>query len=110
MLRRIKYSGILMIGMALLFMAVCIHSGPLHASEPSHFPDYYPKKFDGVGRIDRIGEEEIVIDDSSYRLSPYTHYGTFRSPNAFKHAFKIGNLVGFTMDSQRQIGSLWMIK
>ena len=73
-------------------------------------PKHYPDRFTGIGRIDRLAEEEIVINDSLYRLAPYVVYNTPTAMNVSRFMFRAGNLVGFITNSERQIISIWFLK
>jgi hypothetical protein len=73
-------------------------------------PAFYPRGFDGYGRIDVIFEDSIVISDSSKKLSSRVVYGIPSSPYASKTSFRVGNTVGYLLDHRREIVSLWLIK
>ena len=73
-------------------------------------PDFYPRGFDGYGRIDKIFEDRIIINDSSKKLSSSAVYGVPSSPHASKSSFQVGNTVGYLLDQRREIISLWLIK
>jgi len=74
------------------------------------FPAYYPRGFDGYGRIDRIDLEEVVIDDSFFKLAIDIQYSTPRRKNATSNAFEPGRLVGYILNERHEIESLWFIK
>ncbi len=74
------------------------------------YPDYYPRRFDGTGYIDRIGEEdEIVIDDSLYVLSARARYGTLKSKRIRKSGLNEGELVGYVTNDKGEIISMWKL-
>jgi len=73
-------------------------------------PKFYPRGFDGYGRIDMMFEDRIVISDSSKKLSSSVIYATPSSSNASKSSFRVGNTVAYLLDHQREIVSLWLIK
>ena len=73
-------------------------------------PDFYPRGFDGYGRIDKIFADRIIINDSSKKLSSSAVYGVPSSPHASKSSFQVGNTVGYLLDQRREIISLWLIK
>jgi hypothetical protein len=79
-------------------------------SEENPLPSHYPQRFDGMGRIDRIDRDEIVIDDTLHGLSPDIRYGTPEGRHGSSAAFKPGRYVGYMQNSRRQITSLWLIK
>ena len=75
------------------------------------FPGYYPEEFSGVGRIVRIAEDRIVINDELFHLSPRATYHTLDQEYAFKASFRSEMLVGFiTSSSGKEIVSLWFIQ
>ena len=73
-------------------------------------PKHYPDRFTGIGRIDRLAEEEIVIDDSLYTLAPYVEYHTPTAMNVSNIIFRAGSLVGFITNSEHQILSIWFLR
>ena len=82
-----------------------------HAKPPGVvFPDYYPEKFSGVGRVVSISGGKVVIYDQLYYLSPQIKYHTLNQEYAFKSAIKPGMLVGFVKGSVNQIDSLYFIQ
>jgi hypothetical protein len=75
-----------------------------------NFPDYYPDTFNAIGNIDRIAEDEIVLGDTLYRLSPSVTYHTPTIRDASKHLFLVGSLVGFVTNPDHDVTSLWLIE
>ena len=73
-------------------------------------PKHYPDRFTGIGRIDRTGDREIVIDDSVYGISPFIKYHTPEASDVSGGWFRAGDLVGFITNSEQEIVSLWLIK
>jgi hypothetical protein len=73
-------------------------------------PKHYPDKFDGTGRIDRITVDQIVINDTLYRLSPYAEFATPTRKHASISSFRVGNRVGYITNEKREIISLWLIE
>jgi len=74
------------------------------------YPDYYPDKFNIIGKIDRIAENEIVIGDTLYRLSPDLTCYTPTSMYASKALFTVGNRVGVEIDSKYEVTSLYLLE
>jgi hypothetical protein len=71
--------------------------------------DGFQVEFQGVGVIDRMGAGEIVIDDSLFRLSPtVSFYGEGGEPLS-SGSFKEGTLVGYELEGERAIRSLWKL-
>jgi hypothetical protein len=73
-------------------------------------PDFYPRGFDGYGRIDQIFADRIVINDSLKKLSSSAVYAVPSSPHASISSFRAGNTVAYLLDQNREIVSLWLIK
>jgi hypothetical protein len=82
---------------------------PVVDGETQPFPGY-PRQFDGVGFIDRIGDVEIVIDDGLQKLPSSADLHTPRSSHAGKGRFKVGDYVGFQLNEEGAIESLWLLK
>ena len=74
------------------------------------FPEYYPGNFDGSGRIDRIAADEVVINDTLFKLSTEVEYHTRTTQNASSAWLKEGQFVGYITSSKREIVSLWLIE
>ena len=72
-------------------------------------PGHYPDGFNGWGRIDRLGADEIVIDDNLYPLSPSVKYNIATSSNVRASLFRVGDTVGYLEDVNGLIISLWRI-
>jgi hypothetical protein len=72
-------------------------------------PDNYPAGFSGWGKIDRLSENQIVIDDV---LFPLAVNATFNVPSVSgvpASWFEAGHRVGYVLNSEGQIMSLWKI-
>ena len=69
----------------------------------------YPEDFDSIGRLDRIADEEVVISDVLYRLSPSAAYHTPNHSNASPSRFHDGDYVGCLIDESGEIESIWLI-
>ena len=74
------------------------------------YPDYYPEEFNAIGKIDRIAEKEIVIDDSLFKLSPNVTCYTPISKYVSKALFSVGNRVGVEINSNHEVTSLWLLE
>jgi len=99
------------LGPILGFVFLFFLTGVSHGQDREQkFPDYYPDKFNAIGNIDRIAEDEIVIGDTLYRLSPHATYHTPTVRDASKVLFPVGSLVGFITTSKREVMSLWLIE
>jgi hypothetical protein len=76
----------------------------------STLPKHYPDKFSGIGRIDRITADQIVINDTLYPLSANVEFATPTRKHASRSSFRVGNRVGYITNEKREIISLWWIK
>jgi hypothetical protein len=103
------------LGVFLLLGAITLFMGrmPADAKKPfdldSSLYRGYPKRFDGWGKIHRIGPNEIVIDDAVYNITQRTTYHTPRLKNTTKSVFAVGQTVGFIRNLDGDIESLWRI-
>ena len=103
------------VGMVVLMASGAIFGDVSYAAgkiflEEWKLPNFYPRGFDGYGRIDKIFADRIIINDSSKKLSRSAVYGVPSSPHASKSSFQVGNTVGYLLDHQKEIVSLWLIK
>jgi len=69
--------------------------------------DYF---LEGVGEIERLATNEIVINDRLFILSPSTVFNTPTMKNAPRSWFHEGNIVRYFVNKNREIKSLWLIK
>lgn len=94
------------LGCLLLVLSV----GSIAVAEPEQglYP-HYPTDFDGFGRVDRIGKDVIVIDDSLYSLAPGVTYATPGRRMALLSDVETGDLLGFILNSDGEISSLWLL-
>ena len=112
----LKWKGCVLvgIGVVLVFIMLAFYSGITSGEgflgERTNFPSYYPEKFNGIGRIDRIARDEIVISDSLYKLSPYAKYATPTRKTVPRARLDAGDLVGFITNANDEIVSLWLIE
>lgn len=98
----------------LIFSLINICSGKSNVvkkyQEEIVYPKHYPNKFNGMGHIDRISRNEIVIDDSLFRLSPHVTYSTRGKRHASRAWIKVGSYIGFKADFDHEITSIWLIR
>jgi hypothetical protein len=102
------------VGLGLLFLSTALPSDSGHAQQRVKpevvLPTHYPDGFHGWGRIDRISETEVVIDDALYKFAPHAEFNTPQRNNVSLYTFKPGAMVGFMMSGKKQIISLWLIE
>ncbi|MCG6879554.1 MAG: hypothetical protein LJE96_10490 [Deltaproteobacteria bacterium] len=65
--------------------------------------------FNGVGHIDSMEEDRMVIDDCSRRLSSGISYYKPGPVKISASAFSVGSRVGYVEDRNGQIRSLWLL-
>jgi hypothetical protein len=104
--KSIRFGLGLILGIFLMYGWV----GPASASEHRGVPEYYPEKFDGIGRIDRLGEDQIIIDDGTKRLASGVSFATPSSQYAGREPFRVGTTVGYVLNRSGEIQSLWLLK
>jgi hypothetical protein len=109
-----KSTLLITIGLALLFLSLGQPLTGMCAERQGKtgraLPEYYPDKFNGTGRIDRITVDQIVVDDILYRLSRNAEFSTPTTKHASRSSFRIGNRVGYITNENSEIISLWLIE
>ena len=102
------------LGLALFSLSTAFSSNLGHAQQRVKpevvLPKHYPDGFDGWGRIDRISETEVVIDDGLYKFAAHAEFHTPERQNVSLYSLKPGAMVGFMKSGRRQITSLWLIE
>jgi hypothetical protein len=73
-------------------------------------PDHYPKHFDGVGQLDELTEENVVINDTGLPLAPdVTFHVPERKSSVSSKRFVTGERVGYIIGEEGKIESLWLL-
>jgi hypothetical protein len=72
-------------------------------------PDY-PETFDLIGSIDRVGDGEVVISDSLFRLSSDVSIHTPVDPIFSRYRVRVGDFVGCLMNTDGEIESIWLLR
>jgi hypothetical protein len=70
----------------------------------------YPKRFDGMGYIDVITSDRILIDDTPYPLAAAVTFNTPRRREAPASAFRTGQYVGYLQDNTGAIKHVFLLK
>ena len=70
----------------------------------------YPKKLDGRGYIDVIEPGRLLIDDTPYPLAAFVTFHAPKRRSASIKAFREGQYVGFLLDSNGAIKSVFLLK
>ena len=107
-LRGMKHIAVC-VGLALFLLSITFPVVVCYAGEYG-FPEYYPGNFDGSGLINRIAADEVVINDTLFKLSTEVEYHTRTTQNASSAWLKEGQFVGYITSSRREIVSLWLIE
>ncbi|MDY6838020.1 MAG: hypothetical protein SWH78_08605 [Thermodesulfobacteriota bacterium] len=101
------------LGLILGLVVMAPYSGPGYGAEylgeERVLPSHYPKKFNGLGHIDRIGKNEIVVDDSLHTLASHVTYATATSAHGSSGDLRVGDHVGFVTNAEKEITAIWMI-
>ena len=66
-------------------------------------------EFDGIGRVDRMDDHAIVVDDSWYKLSGYV---AIKNADGELTGFqpKSENRVGFMIDEKHEVTEIWILR
>jgi hypothetical protein len=62
--------------------------------------------FDYQGTIDRISNDDIVLDDSWFKLAAHITFYTKDGDPAYRSGFKVGVRVDFHLDNLGQVDAL----
>jgi hypothetical protein len=105
-MKQIKKRLIWMVGMSFLAASIM----PALAEEPVH--PGYPYVFDMTGKIERMSEGVVVIEDDLFKVSSDT---TYHSPDTIftkSSEFQEKDFVGLVLKDKktREILSIWLIK
>ena len=113
LLGRIRRTA-LFVGMALFILGAALPPDNGHARgkyKPQvTLPKGYPDGFDGLGVIERIAPDVVVIQDCKRPLALHVEYNTPRERNTISAFFVPGKMVGYLLDSRGYITSLWLIE
>jgi hypothetical protein len=103
------------LGLAMVFMLSAVPGNYSYAQgrfmrEEWKVPKFYPSGFDGYGKIERIDQEGVVIDDTVWKFSRQIRFATPKDRNAGIYAFSAGDTVAYLLNQDREITSLWYIE
>ena len=103
------------LGLALVFMLSAVPGNFSYAQgrimrEEWKVPEFYPRGFDGYGKIETIEEDGVIISDTSWQFSPGVRFATPRDRNAGIDDFSIGDTAAYLLDQDGEITSLWYIE
>ena len=74
---------------------------------------YYRAHIDelsGVGIIQRVGDDMIVIGDSGFKPAAYLLYYNLRGFRTTSYYFGVGQRAGYVLNDRREIVSLWEVE
>ncbi len=69
----------------------------------------FPKEFEGMGQIDQLDGDYVVINDQRFKLAADIRYNTRTMQNVTSTSFTEGLSVGFLTDNKGRIFSLWLL-
>ena len=103
------------LGLAMVFMLAAVPGDFSYAqgrflSEEWKLPEFYPRGFDGYGRIDAILKDRIIISDTGLKFSRHIRFATPRDSNAGISSFSVGDTVAYLLNEKREIVSLWYLE
>ena len=70
----------------------------------------YPLDFSGRGRIDRIGDGEIVIGDGLFKVNSGVRFNRPNQLGTSMSNFSAGEKIGFIIDKKGNLKSVWLLK
>jgi hypothetical protein len=113
--RRRKSAFWVCLGLALVFTLSAVPANFSYAqgrfmSEEWKVPNFYPRGFDGYGRIDAISKDRIIISDTGWKFSRHIQFATPRDSHAAISSFSVGDTVAYLLNEKREIISLWYIE
>jgi hypothetical protein len=103
------------LGLALVFVLSAVPGDYSYAQgrfmrEEWKVPKFYPRGFDGYGKIEVIEEDGVVISDTVWKFSPGARFATPGDRNAGIDDFSVGDTVAYLLNQDREITSLWYIE
>ena len=103
------------LGMALMFTLSAVPGDISYAKgrfmrEEWKVPEFYPRGFDGYGKIETIEKDRVVINDTSWEFSRGIQFATPRDRHAGVSSFSAGDTVAYLLNENREIISLWYIE
>jgi hypothetical protein len=99
-----------LIGLVLIFIVALAGVSYGEEGEGDDLPQPYSEEYSSKGRIDRISDNEIVINDCLYKLTPSTIFKTTTMENAQRDSIKEGDFVHFTIDENRKVKTIVLIE
>ncbi len=69
----------------------------------------YPLGFDGAGRLEKILNDSVLINDMRIKLSKTVTFNTQTAKDVSRASFFPGAFVGYLMNPENEIISLWLL-
>ena len=99
---------IVLILLSLLMVVPTVSAESINASE-GVVATHYPDRFDRVGTINIIDKSGVVVDDMYVSFSSQVQFMTPYSEHSSIESFRLGQSVGYTLNSEKQITKLCLI-
>jgi len=117
-IRRRRSAFWVSLGLAMMFLLSAVPANFSYAQEGEgrhmreewKVPEFYPRGFDGYGKIDTIDQNGVVIDDTIWKFSRQVRFATPRDRNAGISSFSVGDTVGYLLNEEKEVISLWYIE
>ena len=117
-IRRRRSAFWVCLGLAMMFLLSAVPANLSYAQEGEgrhmreewKVPEFYPRGFDGYGKIDTIGQDGVVIADTVWKFSRQVRFATPRDRNAGISSFSVGDTVGYILNEDKEVISLWYIE
>jgi len=103
------------LGLALVFLLSAVPANFSYAQgrylrEDWKMPKFYPRGFDGYGKIEAFEEKGVVISDTAWTFALGATFATPRDRRALIQQFSVGDTVAYLLNQDREITSLWLIE
>ncbi len=82
----------------------------IHMREGKPLYPGYPIIFDIQGRIDRLSDNVIVVNDTLFKLSDNIVYNTPNGNDVRQDQFRKGDFVGMKLNSNGIVVAVWLLK
>jgi hypothetical protein len=98
-------AGIKPLQICIMILAILIFTSALGFTED-------PEKvtISGIGTIDQIRDDEVVVNDSLFKLSPGVKFYTNSKMNTYanRSRFRKGTYIGYQFNGTREITAMWL--
>ena len=113
--RRRRYALWVCLGLAMMIVLSAVPGDLCYAKgrfmrEEWKVPNFYPRGFDGYGKIEKIEQDSVVIGDNALKFSSGIKFATPRDSHAGIYDFNVGDTVAYLLNAKGEIASLWYIE